>query len=124
MKRKDKDVEGLWAEVKRLMLEMARLQQQLDEQTDCVIVHRGSALACSDAMRIAYYDERRRAERLREELDQLRQDSARYRWLKTQMRATSVDMNGKHTWTLGWPLPRALNVDDACDAGIAHEQGD
>lgn len=75
MKRKDKDVEGLWAEVKRLLLEMAYLQQQLDEHTACVIVHRGSALACSDAMRIAYYDERRRAERLRE-------DAARYRWLR------------------------------------------
>lgn len=64
----------------------------------------------------------REIERLREELDQLRQDAARYRWLKTQMRATSVDMNGKHTWTLGWPLPRALNVDAACDAGIAATQ--
>lgn len=64
MKRKDKDVGALWAEVKRLTLEMGRLQQQYDEQTACVIVHRGSALACSDAMRTAYYDERRRAERL------------------------------------------------------------
>lgn len=68
MKRKDKDAEALWAEVKRLTLETGRLQQQYDEQTACVIVHRGSALACSDAMRAAYYDERRRAERLAEAL--------------------------------------------------------
>lgn len=69
MKRKDKDVEALWAEVKRLTLEMGHLQQQYDEQTACVIVHRGSALACSDAMLTAYYDERRRAERLAEVLE-------------------------------------------------------
>jgi len=71
MKRKDKDVEALWAEVKRLTLEMYRLQQQFDEQTACVIVHRGSALACSDAMLAAYYDERRRAEQLAEALREL-----------------------------------------------------
>jgi len=47
---------------------MVRLRRQYDEQTACVIVHRGSALACSDAMRTAYYDERRRAERLAEAL--------------------------------------------------------
>jgi len=68
MKRKDKDVEALWEEVKRLTLEMGRLQQQYDEQTACVIMHRGSELACSDAMRAAYYDERRRAERLEQAL--------------------------------------------------------
>lgn len=68
MKRKDKDTEALWAEVKRLTLEMSRLQQQYDEQTACVIVHRGSALACSDAMRTAYYDERRRADKLEKRL--------------------------------------------------------
>lgn len=71
MKRKDRDVEALWAEVKRLTLEMGRLQQQYDEQTACVIVHRGSELACSDAMRAAYYDERHRAERLAEALREL-----------------------------------------------------
>ena len=73
MKRKDKDVDALWSEVKRLTLEMGRLQQQYDEQTACVIVHRGSALACSDAVCAAYYDERRRAERLAEENEVLRE---------------------------------------------------
>lgn len=71
MKRKDKDAEALWAEVKRLTLETGRLQQQYDEQTACVIVHRGLMLACSDAMRAAYYDERHRAERLREEVERV-----------------------------------------------------
>lgn len=71
MKRKDKDVEALWEEVKRLTLEMGSLQRQYDEQTACVIVHRGSMLACSDAMRAAYYDERRRVEQLVEALEDL-----------------------------------------------------
>lgn len=63
-----KDVEALRAEVNRLTLELSRLQQQYSEQTDCVIVHRGSELSCSDAMRAAYFDERRRAEQLAEAL--------------------------------------------------------
>lgn len=71
MKRKDKDVGALWEEVKRLTLEMGRLQQQYDEQTACVIVHRGSMIACSDAMRAAYYDEHYRAEWLAEALQKL-----------------------------------------------------
>lgn len=77
MKRKDKDVEALWAEVKRLTLETGRLQQQYDEQTACVIVHRGTMLACSDAMRAAYYDERRRAERLEQALQKLEEREQR-----------------------------------------------
>lgn len=46
-------------------------------------------------------------------------DAQRYRWLKSQMRAMSVDMSGQHSWTLARSLPRAPSVDAACDAGIA-----
>lgn len=60
----------LQEEVDRLAQEMVRIQQQYDERTACVIVHRGSALACSDGVRDAYLDERRRADRLAELLDQ------------------------------------------------------
>jgi hypothetical protein len=63
-------LEAAREEVERLTLEMGRLQQQYDERTACVIVHRGSALACSYDVRTAYSDERRRAERLAELLDQ------------------------------------------------------
>lgn len=60
----------MWAEADRLAKEVIRIQQQYDERTACVIVHRGSALACSDAVRSAYLDEHHRAERLAELLDQ------------------------------------------------------
>src|SRR5690606_1202989 len=46
----------MWAEADRLAKEVVRIQQQHDERTACVIVHRGSALACSDAVRDAYLD--------------------------------------------------------------------
>src|SRR5690606_19814451 len=56
--------EALRAEVERLTFEMGCLQQQYDERTACMIVYRGQALACSDAVRTAYSDERRRADKL------------------------------------------------------------
>src|SRR5690606_1472370 len=56
------------AEVEALRAEMGRLQQQYDERTACMIVYRGQALACSDAVRTAYSDERRRADKLAEAL--------------------------------------------------------
>lgn len=72
MKRKDKDVEALWAEVKRLTSEMSLLQQQYDELTAGMVVHRGQELACSEAMCAAYFDERRRAEQLTGALEDIR----------------------------------------------------
>lgn len=63
------EIEALRAEVERLTFEMERLQQQSDERTACMIVHRGSALACSDAVRAAYSEEHERAERLAEALE-------------------------------------------------------
>lgn len=60
--------ERLRAEVERLTFEMSCLQQQYDERTAYMIVHRGAALACSDSVRAAYYDEHHRAERLAEAL--------------------------------------------------------
>lgn len=60
--------ERLRAEVERLTFEMGCLQQQYDERTAYMIVHRGAALACSDSVRAAYSDEHHRAERLAEAL--------------------------------------------------------
>lgn len=61
-------VAPLQVKIEELREELRCLRQKYDERTACVIVHRGSALACSDAMRAAYSDERRRAERLAEAL--------------------------------------------------------
>src|SRR5690606_18392482 len=66
--RAEARADKLLAAAKRLTQEVGRLQQQYDERTACVIAHRGSALACSDAVRSAYSDERRRADRLAEAL--------------------------------------------------------
>ena len=60
--------ERLRAEVERLTFEMGCLQQQYDERTAYMIVHRGAWLACSDAVRSAYSEEHHRAERLAEAL--------------------------------------------------------
>lgn len=62
------NTEALRAKVERLTFEMGCLQQQYDERTAYAIVHRGAALACSDAVRSAYSDEYHRAERLAEAL--------------------------------------------------------
>ena len=62
------EIEALRAEVERLTFEMGCLQQQYDERTAYMIVHRGAGLACSDAVRSAYSDEHHRAERLAEAL--------------------------------------------------------
>jgi hypothetical protein len=62
------EIEALRAEVERLTFEMGCLQQQYDERTAYMIVHRGAWLACSDAVRSAYSDEHHRAERLAEAL--------------------------------------------------------
>lgn len=66
--RAEARADKLLAAAKRMTQEVGRLQQQYDERTACVIAHRGSALACSDAVRSAYSDERRRADRLAEAL--------------------------------------------------------
>lgn len=66
--------ERLRAEVERLTFDMSCLQQQYDERTAYMIVHRGSALACSDSVRAAYSDEHERAERLAEALRKLSAD--------------------------------------------------
>lgn len=68
------EIEALRAQVERLTFEMERLQQQYDERTACMIVHRGSALACSDAVRAAYSEEHERAERLAEALRRYRNE--------------------------------------------------
>lgn len=67
-----KDVKELRAEVNRLTLELFRLQQQYDELSAGMIVHRGQELACSEAMCAAYFDERRRADKLVEVLREAR----------------------------------------------------
>lgn len=59
---------ALIAERDRLRVELRCLREQYDERTACMIVHRGSALACSDAVRSAYSDEHHRAKRLAEAL--------------------------------------------------------
>jgi prefoldin subunit 5 len=64
--------DALAAEVEALRAEVGRLQRQYDERTACMIVHRGQALACSDAVRAAYFDESRRADKLWEEVGRLR----------------------------------------------------
>jgi hypothetical protein len=71
------NAEALRAEVERLTLEVGRLQQQYDERTACMIVHRGQALACSDAVRAAYFDESRRADKLWGEVVRLRAEVER-----------------------------------------------
>jgi DNA repair exonuclease SbcCD ATPase subunit len=76
------EIEAMRAGVERLTLEMRRLQQQYDERTACMIVHRGQALACSDAVHTAYSDERRRAERLAAALEAAREDAERWRALR------------------------------------------
>lgn len=68
---KDAEIEALRAEVERLTFEMGCLQQQYDERTSYVIVHRGAALACSESAHAAYTDEHHRAERLEEALREL-----------------------------------------------------
>ena len=58
-------------EIERLREKVASLQQQYDEKTACTIEHRGSTIACSDAMFDAYSDERRLAADLVEALQDL-----------------------------------------------------
>lgn len=55
-------------EIERLREKVDCLQQQYDERTACTIEHRGSTIACSDAMRTAYLDERRHADELADAL--------------------------------------------------------
>lgn len=73
------EVESLRAEVELLTFEMGCLQQQYDERTAYMIVHRGAWLACSDAVRSAYSDEHHRAERLEKTLGAYK--AAVYAWL-------------------------------------------
>lgn len=69
---------ALITERDRLRMELDRLQQQYDERTACMIVHRGAALACSDAVRAAYCDEHERAERLAEALREIASQGPHY----------------------------------------------
>lgn len=48
--------------------EIEALRAEVERRTAYVIIHRGAALACSDAVRAAYSDEHHRAERLAEAL--------------------------------------------------------
>ena len=43
-------------------------------------------------------------------------DAERYRWLKGQFRAFSLDMGGQHTWTLARMIKKGPTLDAAIDA--------
>lgn len=60
------------ADTDALRAELAGLTAQYEERTAYTIVHRGQALACSDAMRGAYADEHHRAEKAEAKLAALR----------------------------------------------------
>lgn len=62
---------------------------------------------------------------LRAEVDALRKDAERYRFLKDQghFRAVSIDMGGNHAWTgMGRSVGRGATVDAAIDAALAAQR--
>jgi len=56
------------------------------------------------------------------EIQALRKDAERYRWLKKQFRIMSLDMGGNHTWVLQRPLREGCSIDAVCDASMEKQQ--
>lgn len=52
------------------------------------------------------------------EVQALRKDAERYKWLKKQFRIMSPDMGGNHSWVLQRPLRKGHSVDVVCDAAM------
>jgi hypothetical protein len=107
----------LQAEIEALRAEAGRLQQQYDERTACMIVHRGQALACSDAVRAAYFDESRRADKLWEEAGRLRAEVERLRSIISDIKDWDCDVSGGF---LSIPVGLRRRMQDAL---AAHRRG-
>jgi hypothetical protein len=59
----------------------------------------------------------------RQEIERLRTDAARYRWLRKNHIRSDPDMSGNHRWmSLGRSIGRGVTAEAAIDAAIRAEE--
>lgn len=56
-----------------------------------------------------------------EQIQNWKQGSERYQWLKKQFRVMSLDMGGNHAWILRGPLRDGRTIDEVCDKSMEQQ---